>query len=108
MLSGLSFRSAFVFSINSLIFSGFPFHLAQTNLAPRAILKSKKLHFRLPLEVKRCTGVKVELRPHYLLVHGFTFLHVQLSRSITKCFLKKSFFSAHFAINLFYFHNLNY
>ena len=32
MLSGPSFRSAFVFSINSLILSGFPltsFHLAQ-------------------------------------------------------------------------------
>ena len=106
MLSGLSFRSAFVFGINSLIFSGFPltsFHLAETNLAPRAILKRLKLLFRLPLVVKRCAGVKVELRPHYLLVHGFTFLHVQLSKSITKCFLKKSFFSAHFAITCFIF-----
>ena len=43
MLSGLSFRSAFVFSINSLILSGFPLtfiHLAETNLVPRAILKN--------------------------------------------------------------------
>ena len=43
MLSALSFRSAFVFSINSLILSGFPltpFHLAEANLVPRAILKN--------------------------------------------------------------------
>ena len=36
MLSGPSFRSAFVFSINSLILSGFPwtsFHLAETSLS---------------------------------------------------------------------------
>ena len=35
MLSDPSFRSAFVFSINSLIFSGFPltsFHLAEASL----------------------------------------------------------------------------
>ena len=31
---------------------------------------------------------------------GFTFLCVQLPKSITKCFLKKGFFSAHFAMNL--------
>ena len=39
MLSGLSFRSAFVFSINSLILSGFPWtslHLAEVNLVPKA------------------------------------------------------------------------
>ena len=39
MLSGLSLRSAFVFSINSLILPGFPltsFHLAEANLVPRA------------------------------------------------------------------------
>ena len=42
MLSGLSFRSAFVFSINSLILTGFlltSFHLAEANL-PRAIFKN--------------------------------------------------------------------
>ena len=36
MLSGLSFRSAFVFSINSLILSGFPltsFHIAEVSLS---------------------------------------------------------------------------
>ena len=36
MLSGPSFRSAFVFSINSLILSGFPltsFHLAEASLS---------------------------------------------------------------------------
>ena len=42
MLSGLSFRSVFVFGINSLILSGFrltSFHLAEANLVSRAILK---------------------------------------------------------------------
>ena len=37
MLSGPSFRSAFVLSINSLIMSGFPFtsfHLAEASLSP--------------------------------------------------------------------------
>ena len=37
MLSGPSFRSAFVFGINSLILSGFPstsFHLADASLSP--------------------------------------------------------------------------
>ena len=33
-------------------------------------------------------------------------LLLSLSKNITKCFLKKSFFSAHFAMNLFYLHNL--
>ena len=45
MVSGLSFKSAFVFSINSLILPGFPltsFHLTEANLFPRAILKNQK------------------------------------------------------------------
>ena len=33
MLSGPSFRSAFVFSINLLILSGFSFHLAEASLS---------------------------------------------------------------------------
>ena len=36
MVSGLSFRSALIFSVNSLILSGFPltsFHLAETSLS---------------------------------------------------------------------------
>ena len=43
MLSGLSFRSTFVYNINSLVFSGFPFtsfHLAEASLVPIAILKN--------------------------------------------------------------------
>ena len=43
MLSGLSFRSAFVLSIDSLILSGFYLtfiHLAEPNIVPRAILKN--------------------------------------------------------------------
>ena len=43
MLSGLSFSSALVLSINSLILSGFPLTfipLAEVSLVPRAILKN--------------------------------------------------------------------
>ena len=62
MLSCLSFRLVFVFSIDSLILSGFPltsFHLAEANLVPRAILKNhfkiafEKAIFHLPLIAKR-------------------------------------------------------
>ena len=79
MLSGTSFRSAFVFSINSLILPGFPltcFHLAE---------------------------------PHYLLFRGFILWIVQLSKNITKflLFIIIHIFSTHFAINLFYLHNMN-
>ena len=80
MLSGPSFRSAFVFNINPLILSGFPltsFHLAEASLL-------------------------------YLLLRGFTFLCVQLSENIKECllFIIIHIFSTHFAINLFYLHNL--
>ena len=90
MLTGLSFRLVFVFSINSLILSGFLltfFDLAEAILAPRAVLKKLKISFSSSLILKRCAGVKVELKPHYLLLRGFTFLCVQLSKRITKCFL---------------------
>ena len=93
MLSGLSFRSAFIFSINSLILSGFPltsYHLAEANLVPRAISKNCKPLFRFPLIPKRCAGLKVELKSYYLFLRGFTLLCVQISKNITKCFLKKS------------------
>ena len=43
MLSGLFSKSPIVFSINSVIMSGFlltSFHLAEANLVPRAILKN--------------------------------------------------------------------
>ena len=107
MFSGLSFRSAFVFSINSiLILSGFPLtslYLAEANLVPRAILKNQESIFRLPLTAKRRAGVKVEVKPHYLLFRGFTFLFVQLSKKSKNVFFtKKNFFSTHFAINLFF------
>ena len=72
MLSGLFIRSAFVFKINSLIFSGFPlnfFHLAEANLVPIEISKQKTL-FRFRLTAKRST--------HYLLFRGIIFLCVQL------------------------------
>ena len=93
-LSGLSFRSAFVSSINSLILSGVPlisFHFPEVSLVPRGILKNSKSIFCLPLTAKICTGVKVDLKPHYLLFRDFTFSCVQLPKNIAKCFLKKSF-----------------
>ena len=43
MSPGLSFRSAFVLSINSLILFDFlltSFHLVEANLVPKAILKN--------------------------------------------------------------------
>ena len=89
MLSGLSFRSAFVFSTSSLILYGFPltfFRLAEANLIPRALLKKLKPLFRLALVAKRCAGGQVQLKPHYLLFRGFTFFCVQLSKNFTKCF----------------------
>ena len=78
MLSGPSFRSAFIFSFISLIFSSFPLtslHLAEAS---------------------------------NLLFCGFTLLCVQMSKNITKCLLPiiVHIFSTHFAINLFYLHNL--
>ena len=50
MLSSLSFRLDFIFSINSLISSGFQstsFHLTEANLIPRATLKKLKTSFLL-------------------------------------------------------------
>ena len=86
MLSGLSFRLAFVFSISSLILSGWSQYRPQSNF------KNLKTSILSSLIVKRCTGVKIELKPHYQLVRGFTFLCVQLSKNITKCFFKKILF----------------
>ena len=78
MLSGPSFRSAFVFSIDSLIFSGFPltsFHLAEASLSA----------FWLP----------------------YTVVCAVVQKYIPKCLLFMiHIFSTHFAINLFYSHNL--
>ena len=73
MLSGPSFRSAFVYSISSLILSGFPltsFHLADANLVARAILEIENPLFRLPLRVKialfsRPPTSLVQLRPKF-------------------------------------------
>ena len=77
MLSGISFRSALVFSINSLILSGFPltsFHL------------NEALH---------------------LLFHGFIFVCAVVQNYHEIPFIYNySHFSTHFAIDLFYTHNL--
>ena len=81
MLSGPSFRSAFVLSINSLILSGFPltsFHLVETSLSAFSWL--------------------------YTLV----LVCVQLSKNITKyhLFIIIHIFNTYFAVNLFYLHTL--
>ena len=71
ILSGPSFRLAFVFSINSLILSGFPlasFHLAEASL--------------------------------------FAFSVVQKYHEMTFIYNYSHFFSTHFAINVFYLHNM--
>ena len=57
MLLGLSFRSAFLFSIKPLIFFGFPmtsFHLAEANLILRAI---KNLFLAFFLQWKDVLGM---------------------------------------------------
>ena len=96
MLSGLSFRSAFVFSINSiLILSGFPLtslHLAEANLVPRAILKNQEYIFRFPLTAQRRAGVKVELKPIYFFValHSSVFYSCQKNHKMFS--LLKNFF----------------
>ena len=63
MFSGLSFRSAFVFSINSiLILSGFPLtslYLAEANLVPRAILKNQESIFAFLLQRKDALGSRL-------------------------------------------------
>ena len=107
-----SLRVGFCFQYQLLILPGFPltsFDLAESNLVPRAIFRKWKPLFYLPLTVKRCAGVKVELNPDYLLFHGFITLCVlQLSKKITKSFLFIIFhiFGTHFAINLIYLHIL--
>ena len=70
-----------------IIKSGFPLtfiHLAEVNLVPIAISKNNKPLFLLLLTAKRCAGVKVELKPHYLLFCGFMFFCVQLSKNAVK------------------------
>ena len=94
-----------------IIKSGFPLtfiHLAEVNLVPIAISKNNKPLFLLLLTAKRCAGVKVELKPHYLLFCGFMFFCVQLSKNAIKwcLFIIIHNFSIHFAINLFYLHFL--
>ena len=78
MLSGPSFMSAFVFSINSLIFSGFPltfFHLAEASLSAFSWLYTLV-----------CAVVQK--------YHEMSFIY------------NYSHFSTHFESNLFYLHNL--
>ena len=77
MLPGPSFRSAFVFSINLLILSGFPltsFHLAEASLSAF-----------LWLYTLVCAVGQKYYEMSFIIVH---------------------IFSTHFAINLFYLHNL--
>ena len=78
MLSGPSFRSPLVFSIKSLILSDFP--LTSFHLAEASLSAFLWL---------------------------FTF-ECAVSKNITKCLLSivVHIFSTHFAINLFYLHNM--
>ena len=91
LYAGLSFGSAFVFGMNLLILYGFrltSFHLAEAKLFPKAILKSQKTSFSSSFyseKAKRCSGIKVELRPHYLLFCGFS------PKMSSNVFLKKLF-----------------
>ena len=86
----------------------YPFSWSQPR--PRSYFKKLKISFSpLPPTAKRYAGLKVELKPHYLLFCDFIFLCMQLSKNITKWFLFIIIqnFSIHFAINLFYLHILN-
>ena len=78
MLSGPSFRSAFVFSINSLVLSGFP--LASFYLAEASLSRFSWIYALV------CTVVKK--------YHEMSFIY------------NDSHFSAPFGINLLYLHNL--
>ena len=78
MLSGPSFRSVFVFSINSLVLSCFPltsFHLAEASLSAFSWLY-----------ILVCAAVQK--------YHEMSFIY------------NYSHFNTHFAINLFYLRNL--
>ena len=81
-------------------------HLAEANLVPRANLKKYKSIFSFPIIAKIHAGVKVELKPHIyfsVALHSRVCRCPKMSRNVL---LKKTFFSAHFPINLFYLHNL--
>ena len=107
MLSGPSFRSAFVFGINSLILSGFPstsFHLADASLSPFSWL------YTLVCAVALKVLEKLPPNPNLtqtLTITGGNFTRGQFSghlfKNMTKCFLFIiiHIFSTDFAINLF-------
>ena len=64
--------------------------------------------FRFPYQPINLVWISFEDSLLYLLLRGFILLCVQLSENIKKCLLLKiiHIFSTHFAINLFYLHNL--
>ena len=100
----VGFRFQYQFNINlvwlSINFSSFSWSQSR----PQSNFKNQEYIFRFPLTAKRRAGVKVELKPHYLLFRGFTFFcFVQLSKKPQNVFFtKKLFFSTPFAINLFF------
>ena len=53
---------------------------------PQSNFKKLKTYFSPSSYSEKMRWVKVELKPHFLLFHSFTFLRVQLSKNITKCF----------------------
>ena len=83
----------------------------QTNPPPRLQMITNLLKEDNPKTTIMLSGTSfrsaflfIWLKPNYLILHGFIRLCVQLPKNITKCIL--FIFSTHFAINLFYLHNL--
>ena len=94
--------------INIVWYSTDFYPFSWSKLHPQCYLKKLKTSFSSSSYSEKMWGVKVELKPHYLLFCGFIFLCVQLPKNITKWFLFVIIhnFSIHFAINLFYLYNL--
>ena len=84
----------------------FPFRWSQTRTQNNS--KKSKTSFSSSSYSEKMCWVNVELNPYYLLFRNFIFLCVQLSKSITKCFLFIiiPIFNTLFGINLIYLHHL--
>ena len=84
------------------------FSFSWSQLRSRAVLKKLKTSFSPSSYNEKIAWGKYEQKPHYLLFPGFILFSVQLSKSISKCFLFIIIhvFSSHFAISLFYLHIL--
>ena len=97
----VGFRFQYQLMINlvwlSIDFSSFSW----SQYRPQGNFKKLKISFRLLFIARRRAGVKVKMKPFlwlYILVCAVAEKHHEIFS------FKKVFFSAHFAINLFYFH----